>query len=57
MDNVDGIIVGWLEHPIFIDKEGRELFVRCMSTFFETFSIILVDEDKIVRVDVPFRRV
>ncbi|KAL4018284.1 hypothetical protein IC575_021875 [Cucumis melo] len=57
MDNGDGIIVGWLEHPIFRDKEGRELFVRCMPTFFETFSVILVDEDKIVRVDVPFRRV
>ncbi|KAL2244247.1 UNVERIFIED_CONTAM: Photosystem II CP47 reaction center protein [Sesamum indicum] len=26
MDNGDGIAVGWLGHPIFRDKEGRELF-------------------------------
>jgi photosystem II CP47 chlorophyll apoprotein len=35
MDNGDGIAVGWLEHPLFSrDKEGRELFVRHMPTFF-----------------------
>ncbi|KAL5646930.1 hypothetical protein ACJX0J_002005 [Zea mays] len=28
MDNGDGIAVGWLGHPVFRDKEGRELFVR-----------------------------
>ncbi|PHT76209.1 Photosystem II CP47 reaction center protein [Capsicum annuum] len=56
MDNGDGIAVGWLGHPIFRDKEGRELFVRRMPTFFETFSVVLVDEDGIVRADVPFRR-
>ncbi|GMY10091.1 thylakoid structural protein [Fagus crenata] len=56
MDNEDGIAVGWLGHPIFRDKEGRELFVRRMPTFFETFPVVLVDEDGIVRVDVPFRR-
>ncbi|KAL5645756.1 hypothetical protein ACJX0J_005291 [Zea mays] len=38
------------------DKEGRELFVRRMPTFFETFSGRLVDEEGIVRADVPFRR-
>ncbi|MBA0881065.1 hypothetical protein Goshw_010432 [Gossypium schwendimanii] len=27
-----------------------------MPTFFETLPIVLVDGDKIVRVDVPFRR-
>ncbi|CAN4084606.1 unnamed protein product [Withania somnifera] len=42
MDNGDGIAVGWLEHPIFRDKEGRELFVR--------------HGDGIVTTDVPFRR-
>ncbi|CAN4084999.1 unnamed protein product [Withania somnifera] len=42
MDNGDGIAVGWLGHPIFRDKEGRELFVR--------------HGDGIVRADVPFRR-
>ncbi|PHT61818.1 Photosystem II CP47 reaction center protein [Capsicum annuum] len=56
MDNGDGITVGWLGHPIFRDKEGRELFVRRMPTFFETFMVVLVDGDGIVRADVPFRR-
>jgi hypothetical protein len=37
MDNGDGIAVGWLGHPVFRNKEGRELFVRRMPTFFETF--------------------
>jgi photosystem II CP47 chlorophyll apoprotein len=35
MDNGDGIAVG--------NKEGRELFVRRMPTFFETFPVVLVD--------------
>ncbi|KAL5667954.1 hypothetical protein ACJX0J_020175 [Zea mays] len=52
----DGIAVGWLGHPVFRDKEGHELFVRRMSTFFETFPVVLVDEEGIVRADVPFRR-
>ncbi|GJV80050.1 cytochrome b6 [Tanacetum coccineum] len=52
----DGIAVGWLGHPVFRDKEGRELFVRRMPTFFETFPVVLVDGDGIVRADVPFRR-
>ncbi|KVI01582.1 Photosystem antenna protein-like protein [Cynara cardunculus var. scolymus] len=56
MDNGDVIAVGWLGHPIFRDKEGRELFVRRMPTFFETFPVVLVDGDGIVRADVPFRR-
>ncbi|PIN06145.1 hypothetical protein CDL12_21306 [Handroanthus impetiginosus] len=56
MDTGDGIAVGWLGHHIFRDKEGRELFVRSMPTFFETFLVILVDGDGIVRADVPFRR-
>ncbi|KAI3967597.1 hypothetical protein MKW92_003472 [Papaver armeniacum] len=54
MDNGDGIAVGWLGHPIFRDKEGHELFVRRMPTFFETFPVVLVDGDGIVRADVPF---
>jgi photosystem II CP47 chlorophyll apoprotein len=28
-----------------------------MPTFFETFPVVLVDEKRIVRADVPFRRV
>ncbi|KAM3359069.1 hypothetical protein P3S68_022002 [Capsicum galapagoense] len=56
MDNGDGIAVRWLGHPIFRDKEGRELFVRRMPTFFEIFPVVLVDGDGIFKVDVPFRR-
>ncbi|KAI9153884.1 hypothetical protein LWI28_017963 [Acer negundo] len=57
MDNRDGITVGWLGHSIFKNKEGRELFVRRMPTFFETFPVVLVDGDGIVRDNVPFRKV
>ena len=56
MNSGDGIAVGWLGHATFKDKTGRELFVRRMPTFFETFPVVLVDEDGIVRADVPFRR-
>jgi photosystem II CP47 chlorophyll apoprotein len=56
MDNGDGIAVGWLGHGDFRDKEGHELFVRRMPTFFETFPVVLVDEERIVQADVPFRR-
>ncbi|KAL4181132.1 hypothetical protein AMTRI_Chr12g269720 [Amborella trichopoda] len=51
MDNKDGIAVGWLGHLIFRDKEGHELIVRRMPTFFETFPLVLVDGDGIVRAD------
>jgi photosystem II CP47 chlorophyll apoprotein len=37
MNSGDGIAVGWLGHA-FKDKEGNELSVRRMPTFFETFS-------------------
>ncbi|RZC52944.1 hypothetical protein C5167_021391 [Papaver somniferum] len=40
----DGIAVGWLGHPIFRDKEGHELFVRRMPTFFETFPTCSIGE-------------
>ncbi|CAN6455192.1 unnamed protein product [Victoria cruziana] len=56
MNNGDGIVVGWLGHPVFKDKEGHELFVRRMPIFFETFPVVLVDGDGIVRANVPFRR-
>ncbi|CAA7400946.1 unnamed protein product [Spirodela intermedia] len=56
MDNGNGIAIGWLGHPIFGDKEGRELLVRRMPTSFETFPVVLVDGDGIVRADVPFTR-
>jgi len=56
MDNGDGIAAGWLGHASFQDKEGRELFVRRMPTFFETFPVLLLDGNGVVRADVPFRR-
>lgn len=56
MNNGDGLAQGWLGHPVFKDKEGRELFVRRLPNFFETFPVILVDADGIVRADIPFRR-
>jgi len=56
MNSGDGIAVGWLGHGIFKDSEGRELYVRRMPTFFETFPVILLDKDGVVRADVPFRR-
>jgi len=37
-------------------KMGTELFVRRMPTFFETFPVLLLDKDGVVRADVPFRR-
>ncbi|CAN1364292.1 Photosystem II CP47 reaction center protein, partial [Linum perenne] len=37
-------------------KEGHELFVRRMPTFFETFPVVLVDGDGIVRADVSFSK-
>jgi len=56
MDNGDGIAAGWLGHATFRDSTGQELYVRRMPTFFETFPVILVDGNGIVRADVPFRR-
>ena len=56
MNKGDGIAEAWLGHPVFQDKEGRELTVRRMPAFFETFPVILVDKDGIVRADIPFRR-
>jgi photosystem II CP47 chlorophyll apoprotein len=56
MNSGDGIAVGWLGHAVFKDQDGRELFVRRMPTFFETFPVVLLDKDGIVRADVPFRK-
>lgn len=43
-------------HAAFFDKEGNELFVRRMPTFFETFPILLTNKDGAVIADIPFRR-
>jgi photosystem II CP47 chlorophyll apoprotein len=56
MDKGDGIAQEWLGHPVFKDAQGRELFVRRMPNFFETFPVVLTDADGIVRADIPFRR-
>jgi photosystem II CP47 chlorophyll apoprotein len=56
MDKGDGIAQSWLGHPVFKDAEGRELTVRRMPNFFETFPVILTDANGIVRADIPFRR-
>ena len=42
MNKGDGIAEAWLGHPVFQDKEGRELTVRRMPAFFETFPVFLL---------------
>lgn len=41
-----------------MNKEGHELFARCISTFFsfETFPVVLVGGDRILRDDASFER-
>jgi photosystem II CP47 chlorophyll apoprotein len=56
MNKTNGIALSWLGHPVFKDGEGRELEVRRLPNFFETFPVILTDADGIVRADIPFRR-
>jgi len=56
MNKGDGIAQGWLGHPEFKDSEGRELNVRRLPNFFETFPVILTDAEGVVRADIPFRR-
>jgi photosystem II CP47 chlorophyll apoprotein len=56
MNNGDGIATEWVGHAIFSDKNDNELFVRRMPTFFETFPVLLIDKNGIVRADIPFRR-
>jgi len=56
MNEGDGIATGWLGHPVFKDGEGRELSVRRLPNFFETFPVVLTDKNGIVRADIPFRR-
>ncbi|ESA32919.1 photosystem ii chlorophyll-binding protein cp47 [Leptolyngbya sp. Heron Island J] len=56
MDSGDGIATAWLGHPVFKDAEGRELSVRRLPNFFETFPVILTDANGTVVADIPFRR-
>jgi photosystem II CP47 chlorophyll apoprotein len=52
----DGIAQEWQGHAVFKDAEGRELTVRRMPNFFETFPVLLTDSDGVIRADIPFRR-
>ncbi|RUR72322.1 photosystem II chlorophyll-binding protein CP47 [Chlorogloeopsis fritschii PCC 9212] len=52
----DGIAQSWVGHAVFTDADGRELQVRRLPNFFETFPVVLTDQDGIVRADIPFRR-
>jgi len=56
MNNGDGLAQAWLGHPVFEDQEGRVLTVRRMPNFFETFPVLLTDQEGVVRADIPFRR-
>jgi photosystem II CP47 chlorophyll apoprotein len=56
MDKGDGIAQSWQGHAVFKDNEGRELTVRRLPNFFETFPVLLTDADNVVRADIPFRR-
>jgi photosystem II CP47 chlorophyll apoprotein len=56
MNQGDGIAQSWAGHAVFKDGEGRELTVRRLPNFFETFPVVLTDADGVVRADLPFRR-
>ncbi len=56
MVNGDGIAQSWQGHAVFTDAEGRELNVRRLPNFFETFPVVLADKDGVIRADIPFRR-
>lgn len=51
MNKGDSISEALLVHPILRDKEGCAIIVRIMSDFFETFPVILVHKDVIIRAD------
>ena len=52
----DGIAQSWQGHAVFTDAKDRELTVRRLPNFFETFPVILTDADGVIRADIPFRR-
>jgi photosystem II CP47 chlorophyll apoprotein len=56
MNKGDGIAQSWAGHAVFKDSEGRELNVRRLPNFFETFPVVLTDSEGVVRADIPFRR-
>lgn len=56
MEKGDGIPQSWQGHAVFTDAEGRELSVRHLPNFFESFPVVLADQDGIICADIPFRR-
>jgi photosystem II CP47 chlorophyll apoprotein len=52
----DGIVLGWLGHPMFNLADGTPVYPRRMPTFFETFPTLFLDSTGVVRADQPFRR-
>jgi photosystem II CP47 chlorophyll apoprotein len=57
MTKAEGVAKEWLGHPVFEDiTTGRELTVRRIPSFFESFPLLLTDAQGIVRADIPFRR-
>jgi photosystem II CP47 chlorophyll apoprotein len=52
----EGVAKRWVGHPIFQDSEGRVLEVRRMPSFFESFPLMLMDKEGIVRADIAYRR-
>ena len=56
INNGDGITVSWIGHAIFQDSFGKKLYVRRIPTFFETFPVILINENNLICADIPFRR-
>lgn len=52
----DGLALGWFGHAEFKTGDGLPLYVRRMPTFFETFPVVLLDGEGIVRATLPFRR-
>lgn len=52
----DGLIIGWLGHPVFSLRDGTRVYPRRMPSFFETFPTLFLDGDGVVRADSPFRR-
>ena len=51
----DGLVQNWLGHPSF-EIGTLSLAVRRMPAFFETFPLILIDQQGTLRADIPFRR-
>lgn len=52
----DGIILGWLGHPSFFLQDGSQVYPRRMPSFFETFPVLFLDREGVLRADQPFRR-